>query len=90
MMHHPEVGTLELNFEVLAQPDESGHRILMYTADEGSPAAAALLLLPTTSEPATPINESVHLFPQAKRQSPVVPGEVPASLEKIGSWTRSS
>lgn len=64
MMHHPEVGTLELNFEVLAQPDESGHRILMYTADEGSPAAAGLqLLLATTPEPAAPINETVHLFP---------------------------
>lgn len=63
MMHHPEVGTLELNFEVLAQPDESGHRILMYTADAGSPAAAGLRLLATTSEPGAPINETVHLFP---------------------------
>lgn len=62
MMHHPEVGTLKLNFEVLAQPDESGHRILMYTADEGSPAAAGLRLLATTPEPAAPINETVDLF----------------------------
>ncbi|WP_043423404.1 helix-turn-helix transcriptional regulator [Arthrobacter sp. 9MFCol3.1] len=52
LMHHPEVGTLELNFEVLAQPDESGHRILMYTADEDSPAAAGLQLLATTSKTA--------------------------------------
>lgn len=44
-MHHPEVGDLELNFEVLTQPDESGHRILMYTADPGTPAAEALQLL---------------------------------------------
>ncbi|MHC6231099.1 helix-turn-helix transcriptional regulator [Arthrobacter sp. MMS24-T111] len=63
MMHHPEVGTLELNFEVLAQPDDSGHRILMYTADAGSPAAAALLLLATTPDPATPTIKTRHLFP---------------------------
>jgi transcriptional regulator with XRE-family HTH domain len=44
-MHHPEVGDLELNFEVLTQQDESGHRILMYTADPGTPAAEALQLL---------------------------------------------
>ena len=44
-MHHPEVGHLELNFEVLTPPDESGHRILMYTADPGTPAAEALQLL---------------------------------------------
>ena len=41
-MHHPEVGTLELNFEVLTPPDDSGHRVLMYTADPDSPSAEAL------------------------------------------------
>lgn len=44
-MHHPDVGDLELYFEVLGPPDESGHRILMYSADPGSPAAEALQLL---------------------------------------------
>jgi transcriptional regulator with XRE-family HTH domain len=44
-LHHPEVGDLELHFEVLSPPDESGHRVLLYTADEGSPSAAALDLL---------------------------------------------
>ncbi|WP_347109531.1 helix-turn-helix transcriptional regulator [Paenarthrobacter sp. S56] len=44
-MHHPDVGDMELYFEVLAAPDESGHRILMYTADPCSPAAEALQLL---------------------------------------------
>jgi transcriptional regulator with XRE-family HTH domain len=62
LMHHPEVGTLELNFEVLAQPDESGHRVLMYTADEGSPAAAGLRLLATEPEPATLQSETAHLL----------------------------
>ncbi|WOH17509.1 helix-turn-helix transcriptional regulator [Paenarthrobacter sp. GOM3] len=47
-MHHPEVGDLELNFEVLTPPDDSGHRILMYAADPGSPAAEALQLLAST------------------------------------------
>ncbi|WP_281451452.1 helix-turn-helix transcriptional regulator [Paenarthrobacter nitroguajacolicus] len=44
-LHHPEVGDLELHFEVLTPPDESGHRILMYAADPGLPAAEALQLL---------------------------------------------
>jgi transcriptional regulator with XRE-family HTH domain len=51
-MHHPEVGSLELNFEVLTQNDASGHRILMFTADAGTPAAQALQLLRAdTDEP---------------------------------------
>ncbi|MFC5928878.1 XRE family transcriptional regulator [Cryobacterium melibiosiphilum] len=42
---HPTVGSLELHFEVLTPPDDSGHRILMYTAEPDSPSAAALQLL---------------------------------------------
>jgi len=41
---HPEVGDFQLNFEVLTPPDDSGHRILMYTPDPG-PGAEALELL---------------------------------------------
>lgn len=41
-MHHPELGPLELGFEVLTIPDDSGHRILTYTAEPGSTAATAL------------------------------------------------
>ncbi|MFJ3956726.1 helix-turn-helix transcriptional regulator [Arthrobacter sp. NPDC090010] len=44
-LHHPEVGDVELNFEVLNLPDDSGHRVLMYAADAGSPGAEALQLL---------------------------------------------
>ena len=44
-LQHPEVGELELHFEVLTPPDESGHRVLLYTAEAGSPSAAALDLL---------------------------------------------
>jgi len=39
------VGDIELNFEVLSPPDQSGHRVLMYAADPGTPAAEALQLL---------------------------------------------
>lgn len=41
-MNHPELGRLELGFEVLTMPDDSGHRILTYTAEPGSKDAAAL------------------------------------------------
>lgn len=43
--HHPEVGRIELEFEALLLADEPGQRILMYTAEPGSPSAAALQLL---------------------------------------------
>ncbi|GAA1855949.1 helix-turn-helix transcriptional regulator [Myceligenerans crystallogenes] len=43
LFRHPEVGELELAFEVLAPADDSGHRLLMYTAT--SEAAAATLTL---------------------------------------------
>ncbi|MFC4052702.1 helix-turn-helix domain-containing protein [Actinomadura syzygii] len=42
---HPEVGELALQFEALHLPDDSGHRILMYSAAPGSPSEAALHLL---------------------------------------------
>ena len=44
-LDHPRLGCLELGFEVLTMPDDSGHRILTYTAEEGSEAAAALTRL---------------------------------------------
>ena len=49
-LHHPEVGYLELNFEVLTPPDESGHRVLLYAADPGSAAAEALQLLQVSGD----------------------------------------
>ncbi|MGA8115856.1 MAG: helix-turn-helix transcriptional regulator, partial [Actinocatenispora sp.] len=44
---HPEVGAFDLDFEVLALPDQSGHRILTYTAAPGTSSEAALALLAT-------------------------------------------
>lgn len=40
---HPEVGELDLDFEVLTSPDDSGHRTLLYTA--GTAAAMSGLEL---------------------------------------------
>ncbi|MCZ2804444.1 helix-turn-helix transcriptional regulator [Modestobacter sp. VKM Ac-2983] len=44
-LRHPEVGDLEVAFEVLTPPDDAGHRVLLYTAAPGTPSAAALDLL---------------------------------------------
>ncbi|AEW94413.1 MULTISPECIES: helix-turn-helix transcriptional regulator [Streptomycetaceae] len=45
---HPEVGELELDFEMTLLP-ESGHRLLMYSAEPDSPSKAALGLLASTA-----------------------------------------
>jgi transcriptional regulator with XRE-family HTH domain len=42
IMDHPEFGRLEVGFEVLTMPDESGHRILTYAAEAGSAYSKAL------------------------------------------------
>jgi transcriptional regulator with XRE-family HTH domain len=44
-LHHPEVGGFEVEFEALHLPDDTGHRIITYTAAPGTPAEAALHLL---------------------------------------------
>lgn len=44
-LRHPTVGDVELGFTVLTPPDDSGHRLLVYAAEPGSPARAALELL---------------------------------------------
>ncbi|WP_030022946.1 helix-turn-helix domain-containing protein [Streptomyces monomycini] len=43
--HHPLVGAMELDFEMLHTPDASGQGLLMFTARAGSPSEAALRLL---------------------------------------------
>jgi hypothetical protein len=45
ILNHPQLGTLELGFEVLTMPDDSGHRVLTYTAEPGSETATALARL---------------------------------------------
>lgn len=44
-LHHPAVGPLTLDFENLHVADGTGHRMLLFTAPEGSPSDAALRLL---------------------------------------------
>jgi transcriptional regulator with XRE-family HTH domain len=44
-VHHPVVGQMELGFEVVHLPDDSAHRILVYSAEPGSPSEAAFGLL---------------------------------------------
>lgn len=49
-LSHPLVGELELNFESLSLPDESGQRMLLYSAEPGSPSQGALDLLRVLAE----------------------------------------
>ncbi len=45
LFHHPLVGAMELDFELMQTPDGSGQGLLMYSARPGSPSDAALRLL---------------------------------------------
>ncbi|WP_328720020.1 helix-turn-helix transcriptional regulator [Streptomyces sp. NBC_00247] len=51
-LHHPLVGPMTLDFENLHLADNTGHRMLLYTAPEGSPSDAALSLLSSLTEEA--------------------------------------
>ncbi|MFJ3379682.1 helix-turn-helix domain-containing protein [Curtobacterium sp. NPDC090217] len=42
---HPDLGEFELAFEVLTPPDDSGHRVIMYSATDDGPTAESLALL---------------------------------------------
>lgn len=46
-LNHPEIGRVDVGFEVLHLPDNPGHRMMTYTAEEGTPAQHALALLST-------------------------------------------
>jgi len=47
---HPEVGELDLHFDVWHLPDAGGHRVITHTAEPGSLACVALGLLTTAAE----------------------------------------
>ncbi len=51
-LHHPVAGYLNLAYDALELPGDSGQRILVYTAEPGSPSQAGLNLLASWS--ATP------------------------------------
>ncbi|MFH5824774.1 hypothetical protein [Georgenia sp. AZ-5] len=48
---HPEVGELDITFDVFELPGEPGLSICTYSADEGSPSADKLALLATWPPP---------------------------------------
>src|SRR2546429_8419630 len=51
-MNHPLVGELRLDYETLRLPDDPDQALIVYTAEAGSPSAAALDLLASwTAEP---------------------------------------
>jgi transcriptional regulator with XRE-family HTH domain len=45
--NHPEVGTIELDWDRLTVPGASGQVLMVYSAEPGTPAATALTLLAT-------------------------------------------
>lgn len=49
-LNHPQVGTLDVGFEMLHLPDAPGHRIMTYTAVEGTSAQQSLALLAVLSQ----------------------------------------
>lgn len=53
-LHHPVVGELTLDYEALDLPADTGQRILVYSAEPGSPSQHALDLL--ASWATTPAN----------------------------------
>jgi hypothetical protein len=55
-LHHPLVGDLTLAYEALELPGDTGQRILVYTAEPGTPSHEALNLLASWS--ATPSRSS--------------------------------
>ncbi|GIG69408.1 helix-turn-helix transcriptional regulator [Phytomonospora endophytica] len=57
LLHHPLVGELELNFENMVLPDDSGQRVLMYSAAPGSPARGGLDLLRELTAPPARLSE---------------------------------
>jgi transcriptional regulator with XRE-family HTH domain len=50
--HHPVVGDLTLSYEALDLPADSGQRMLVYTAEPGSPSHDAMQLLASWATPA--------------------------------------
>jgi len=71
-MHHPLVGDLTLNFEMLDLPADPGHSLLTYSADPGSPTEEAMRDLARWSETRTKLSA-------ARAESEAQPGDALAS-----------
>src|SRR5271154_1899872 len=67
-LHHPVVGDLTLDYEAMDLPGDSGQRILVYSAEPGSPSQQALDLLASwaTTPTAPPVDESAESALDAK------------------------
>jgi len=59
-LHHPVVGDVDLDFEAMELPSQSGLFLLVYTAAEGSPAADSLRLLASWAATAERTGELVE------------------------------
>jgi transcriptional regulator with XRE-family HTH domain len=70
-LNHPEVGTFDVGFEVLHLPDAPGHRVITYTAVEGTAAHPALALLNTVSQSSAPVAGRDNAVPSSARSQPV-------------------
>ena len=58
--HHPVVGELTLDFERLDLPGDPGQKLLVYSAEPGSPSHEGLELLASwASTPATPVDQAI-------------------------------
>jgi hypothetical protein len=68
-LHHPVVGDLDLTFESLVLPGDTGQNLLTYTAEPGSPTQDALRLLASwaaTSDnlrPPRSVRDTEHVVP---------------------------
>ena len=69
--HHPVVGDLTLTYEALDLPADSGQRMLVYTAEPGSPSHDAMRLLAswaTTPAAATATEPTTTAEPRSDRR----------------------
>ena len=88
---HPEVGALELDFEVMEVPDRPGQRLVAYTAAPGTPSAASLSLLRGVADESdrgrdrgAGVSRAAHLADQ------VAPSQVPTRPDVVTLPARTS
>jgi transcriptional regulator with XRE-family HTH domain len=71
-LHHPIVGDLAVTYEALELPADTGQRILVYTAEPGSPSHEALNLLASwSSTPSELAAVETGLEPSRGRSGPI-------------------